>query len=136
MGDMGVTAIDHVSVLITDLGCSRRFYRDVLGLTEIAKPKTFDFRALWFDLGGQQLHLLLKPQPDAVSPRHFALRVADIHAAREHCRRHGVATDETTPIPHCDRFFVHDPDRNRIEVIQWLRPYDPASSGAPQLDGE
>ena len=41
----------------------------------------------------------------------------------------------TTPIPHCDRFFVADPDLNRIEIIQWLRSYDPSVSGAATLDG-
>src|SRR3954464_12091718 len=117
---LDVTQIDHVSVLITNVERSRRFYKDVLGLKEIAKPKTFDFVALWFDLGNQQLHLLLKPQPDTVSPRHFALRVRDVNAAREHFRRHGVPIAETTQIPACDRFFVSDPDSNRIEVIQWL----------------
>ena len=103
---------------------SRRFYRDVLGLREIAKPKTFDFRVLWFDLGNQQLHLLLKPQPDTISPRHFALRVADAQAARAYFHEHGLATEETTPIPGADRFFIYDPDNNRIEIIQWLRPYE------------
>src|SRR4051794_15202879 len=73
MSGLHVTQIDPVSVLIPNRARSRRFYRDVLGLKEIAKPKTFDFSVLWFDLGGQQLHLLLKPRPDAVSPRHFAL---------------------------------------------------------------
>src|SRR5262245_39687807 len=72
------THLDHCSVLITDVARSRRFYREVLGLREIARPKTFDFVALWFDLNGQHLHLLLKPQPDTISPRHFALRVADV----------------------------------------------------------
>src|SRR5262249_54273815 len=83
---------------------------DVLGLREIAKPRTFDFSVLWFQLGNQQLHLLVRPHPDAVSPRHFALRVADARAARAHFKRHGVATEEPTPIPHCDRFSVADPD--------------------------
>ena len=127
--------IDHVSVIITDLERSRHFYRDVLGLKEIAKPRTFDFVVLWFELGNQQLHLLLKPHPDAVSPRHFALRVLDAQSARAHFRGHGIATEETTPIPHCDRFFVADPDRNRVEIIQWLEPYDPAKSGATRLEG-
>jgi catechol 2,3-dioxygenase-like lactoylglutathione lyase family enzyme len=134
MSSLQVTQIDHVSVLVTDPARSRSFYRDVLGLREIAKPKTFDFRVLWFDLGNQQLHLLLKPQPDTLSPRHFALRVADAGRARAHFHGHGVPIQETTPIPHCDRFFVHDPDGNRIEIIQWLVPYDPAVSGAAQLD--
>jgi catechol 2,3-dioxygenase-like lactoylglutathione lyase family enzyme len=132
---LGVTAIDHCSVLITDLANARAFYVGVLGLREIPKPKTFDFVALWFDLGGgQTLHLLQKSHPDTRSPRHFALRVPDIHAAREHFRTHGIAMQETGPIPHCDRFFVFDPDGNRIEIIQWIEPYNPAESGAARLD--
>ena len=76
----------------------------------------------------QHLHLLRKPQPDPRSPRHFALRVADVVAARAWFRGHGIPPEETTPIPGADRFFIHDPDGNRIEIIQWLRPYDPAEN--------
>jgi glyoxylase I family protein len=102
-------------------------------LKEIARPRTFDFTVLWFDLGNQHLHLLLKERPDTLSPRHFALRVPDVPAARAYFRRHGVAIQETTPIPGADRFFIADPDGNRIEIIQWLEPYDPAVSGAAEL---
>jgi glyoxylase I family protein len=135
MSALHVTQIDHVSVLITDVERSRRFYRDLLGLREIAKPRTFDFVVLWFDLGNQQLHLLRKDQPDTRSPRHFALRVADAVAARTYFRQHDIAMQETTPIPGADRFFIFDPDGNRIEIIQWHEPYDPAASGAAKLDG-
>jgi catechol 2,3-dioxygenase-like lactoylglutathione lyase family enzyme len=121
-----ITHLDHCSVLITDVERSRRFYRDVLGLKEIAKPRTFDFVVVWFEVGGQQLHLLLRDRPDTVSPRHFALRVTDCAAARSHFRSLGIPTEEAVPIPGADRFFLSDPDGNRIEVIQWLRPYDPA----------
>ena len=124
-----VSQIDHCSVLITEVDRSRTFYRDILGLKEIARPRTFDFIVLWFDLGNQHLHLLLKDIPDTMSPRHFALRVTDCAAARQHCHDHGVDIHETTPIPFCDRFFIHDPDGNRIEIIQWLKPYDPVDSG-------
>lgn len=130
-----VTHIDHVAVVITDVARSRTFYTGVLGLKEIPKPKTFNFVALWYDLGGgHTLHLLLKDQPDPLSPRHFCLRVTDAQAARRHFAEHGVPTQETTLIPGADRFFVSDPDGNRIEVLQWLRPYDPAASGAAALD--
>jgi catechol 2,3-dioxygenase-like lactoylglutathione lyase family enzyme len=134
MSGLQVTQIDHVSVLITDVERSRRFYRDLLGLKEIAKPRTFDFVVVWFDLGNQQLHLLRKDQPDTRSPRHFALRVKDAAAARTYFREQGIRCDETTPIPGADRFFIADPDGNRVEVIQWLEPYDPAASGAAELD--
>ena len=135
MSALGVTHIDHVSVLVTDVGRSRAFYAGVLGLREIPKPKEFDFVALWFDLGGgQTLHLLRKPQPDTRSPRHFALAVPDAGAAREHFRGHGVPTEETTVIQGCDRFFVYDPDGNRVEIIHWLMSYDPTTCGAAALD--
>lgn len=131
---LAITQIDHCSVIITDVQRSRRFYGDLLGLKEIAKPRTFDFVVLWFDLGNQQLHLLRKEQADSISPRHFALRVADIHAARRYFTEHRIPMQETTPIPGADRFFIFDPDGNRIEIIQWLQPYDPAVSGARELD--
>ena len=134
MMPLEVTKIDHVSVLITDVERSRRFYCDLLGLKEIAKPRTFTFVALWFELGDQQLHLLQKERPDTRSPRHFALRVKDVQAARRFVRERGVTPEETTVIPGCGRFFVYDPDGNRIEIIQWLEPYDPAVSGASNFD--
>ena len=127
--------LDHVSVIVTDLAAAREFYGRILGLREMAKPKTFDFVALWFELdAGQTLHLLQKPAADTRSPRHFALRVADAGAAREHFRNEGIAIQETGPIPGCDRFFIADPDGNRIELIRWIEPYDPIASGAERLD--
>jgi catechol 2,3-dioxygenase-like lactoylglutathione lyase family enzyme len=98
MSGLTVTHIGHVSVLITDLARARAFYSGVLGLREITKPRTFDFVALWFDLGGgHTLHLLQKPRPDVPSPRHFCLRVADIRTARDHFARHGVSTTARVP---------------------------------------
>lgn len=135
MAGFTVTQLDHVSVLITDVARSRRFYGDLLGLREIARPKTFDFIVVWYDLGNQHLHLLLKDRPDTDSPRHFALRVADSSAARAWFTSQGLAVQETTPIPGADRFFIRDPDGNRIEIIQWQRPYDPATDGIPAAPG-
>jgi catechol 2,3-dioxygenase-like lactoylglutathione lyase family enzyme len=123
MANLHVKQIDHVSVIITDVERSRRFYGGLLRLPEIHKPRTFDFVVIWFDLGNQHLHLLLKDRADSRSPRHFALRVADAAEARSYFQEHSIATEETTPIPGADRFFIHDPDGNRIEIIQWLRPY-------------
>ena len=67
--------LDHCSVIITDVERSRQFYGGLLGLREINKPRTFDFVVLWYVLGNDTLHLLLKDKPETRSPRHFALRV-------------------------------------------------------------
>ncbi len=125
MSDLHVTQLDHVSVIITDVERSRRFYSDVLRLKEIPKPRSFDFVVLWFDLGHMHVHLLLKDAPDVISPRHFALRVEDAAKARLYFQKCGVATAETTKIDGADRFFIADPDGNRIEIIQWLKGYGP-----------
>jgi catechol 2,3-dioxygenase-like lactoylglutathione lyase family enzyme len=127
-----IIKIDHCSILVTDVQRSRHFYRNILGLREIHKPRTFDFVAVWFDLGDQHIHLLQKDKPDSISPRHFALRVPDARKARDHFQAHGVAIQEATTIPGADRFFIADPDGNRIEIIQWLRPYDPEENAPAQ----
>jgi len=124
-----VTHIDHCSVIITDEAASRRFYGEQLGLLEIPAPKSFDFVALWYDLGGTYLHLLMKPERDTISPRHFCLHVSDIAAARAHVTTQGIRIDETVKIPRADRFFIRDPDGNRIEVLRWESKYDPERDG-------
>jgi catechol 2,3-dioxygenase-like lactoylglutathione lyase family enzyme len=124
-----VTHIDHCSVIITAVATSRRFYGEQLGLSEIPAPKTFDFVALWYDLGGTYLHLLLKPERDTISPRHVCLHVSDIAAARAHVAAQGIRIDETVKIPGANRFFIRDPDGNRIEVLQWESKYDPERDG-------
>src|SRR5438067_13897797 len=120
-----VTHIDHCSVLVTDVAASRHFYGELLGLREIPAPKTFDFVALWYDLGGTYLHLLLKPERDTASPRHFCLHVADIAAARAHVATQGIQIDETVKLPGADRFFIRDPAGDRIALLQRASNCDP-----------
>ena len=124
-----VTHIDHCSVIVTDVTASRHFYGELLGLREIPAPRTFDFVALWYDLGGTYLHLLVKPEQDTISPRHFCLHVSDIAAARAHITAKGIRIDETVKISGADRFFIRDPDGNRIEVLHWESKYNADRDG-------
>jgi catechol 2,3-dioxygenase-like lactoylglutathione lyase family enzyme len=123
---MKLSGLHHCSILVTDMARARRFYRDVLGLREIVIPSTFPGAGLnvhWFELGDEQIHLIPTPQPDAISQRHFAMHVSDAKAAREELRAKGVEVAETVVIPGADRFFVRDPDGNRIELIEWKEAY-------------
>ena len=129
MAGLTVSQIDHCSVIVTDVARSREFYSRVLGLREIPAPKEFDFVAIWYDLGGSYLHLLVKPQPDTISPRHFCLLTPDAKAARAHLTGLGVPIEETVKIAAADRFFVRDPDGNRVEILQWVRRDDPEKDG-------
>ena len=110
--------IEHVAIIVTDLDRSMSFYGEVLGLREVPRPQTFDFPGAWYQIGQTYLHLLGKPEPDNASQRHFCLWVADLRSAAQHLQSRGQTIQWHTKhkIPNVDRFFVYDPDGNRIEV--------------------
>lgn len=119
---MHLTGIHHHSVPVQDMERAVAFYRDVLGLTEIAIPSTFPAAGLhvrWFQIGTQQIHLMPAKEREPPSPRHIALAVENAQAARTFLQGRGIQVDEATPIPGADRFFIADPDGNRIELIEW-----------------
>jgi catechol 2,3-dioxygenase-like lactoylglutathione lyase family enzyme len=123
---MKISGIHHCSIKVADMERATRFYREVLGLQEVEIPSTFPpagIHVRWFVLGDEQIHLMPSDVPDQLSSRHFALHVEDARAAREHLKRQGVELQETTVIPGSDRFFIHDPDGNLIELIEWKEPY-------------
>jgi len=116
----GIAAIyiEHVAIIVTDLNRSRDFYAKVLGLTEVARPESFDFPGAWYQIGSTCLHLLAKPAKDSESPRHFCIRVKDVKAAAEHIESFDwpIRWEAKYKIIGIDRFFVYDPDGNRIEL--------------------
>ncbi len=119
---MKLNGFDHVTVVVTDPERAAAFYRDVLGLQEVAIPSTFPsagLRVRWLRTGNQYVHLYISPEADSKSPRHMALHVDDAQAARAYFSSKGIAVRETVAIPGADRFFIADPDGNRIELIQW-----------------
>jgi glyoxylase I family protein len=118
---MKLTGIHHSSIVVTDMARARRFYAEVLGLPEVERPANFVTPVIWFEVGDEQIHLIPNDHADDESPRHFALHVEDAHAAREHLRSLGIAIEETIPIAGADRFFIQDPDGNKVELIQWTR---------------
>ena len=116
--------LHHVSLTVTDLERSRRFYRDVLGLREIARP-AFDFPGAWFDLGNGQLHLIVHAQPRSLRGTtdidsrdgHVALRIDDYPGMAARLKSHGIAIiekpDNATP---WKQIHLTDPDGNGIEL--------------------
>jgi catechol 2,3-dioxygenase-like lactoylglutathione lyase family enzyme len=129
-----VTALHHVALPVSDLERSRRFYREVLGLSELERPAAFDFPGAWFSLGAGQLHLiqreggtLRRDKPVDSRDVHFALRVDDFDAMLARLRSAGyrddVPRDDPTwlkwnraPNAGFPQIFILDPDRHVIEI--------------------
>jgi glyoxylase I family protein len=131
---MQIEAIHHVSLTVTDLEHSRRFYRETLGLPEIQRPP-FNFPGAWFQAGAhQQLHLIVHTNSTFRTGKgldtrdsHFAVRVADYGATVEELRTKGYqdqdAPDEFHRMilqPHATagfpQIYILDPDRHIIEI--------------------
>jgi glyoxylase I family protein len=113
-----VERLDHVSIIVTDVGRALAFYTGVLGLKEIPRPKSFDFPGAWLQVGPEVIHLLGQPAPDPRGRRHFCLYVTDVRAAARHLEGRGlpVRWDTKYKIEGIDRFFTEDPDGNRVEI--------------------
>jgi catechol 2,3-dioxygenase-like lactoylglutathione lyase family enzyme len=112
--------LNHIQICIPVgmEGDARRFYTDVIGLTEIAKPKELIKNGgLWYQVAGIQLHIGTENEMNK-SKRHPAFEVEDIQEARKHLEKHGVQIKEEAQLPDQKRFSFVDPFGNRIELLQ------------------
>lgn len=116
--------LHHVSLSVTDLQRAKAFYGEILCLKEIERPN-FDFPGAWYDIEGQQLHLILDSssqtirQDKSLSSRegHFALRVENYHETLNWLKKNGIETlEKPNSKSRFAQIFCADPDGNLIEL--------------------
>jgi hypothetical protein len=115
--------IDHVQ-LAAPPGSEaegRRFFGELLGLTELPKPGPLAARGgLWFQCGMQQIHIGSEPDFRPSKKAHAALRLRDersLRALEERLSAAGVTTRDDREIEDVARFFADDPWGNRLEFV-------------------
>jgi catechol 2,3-dioxygenase-like lactoylglutathione lyase family enzyme len=117
---MAALAIDHVQIAIPPGGEAegRRFFADLLGLEEMAKPASMAGRGgCWFQLGDTQIHLGAEADFRPARKAHVALRTSNLAALRRRLDEAGYETRDDVAVGGRARFFTHDPFGNRIEFI-------------------
>ena len=117
---MTVLGIDHVQLAYPPGGDAeaRRFYGDVLGLTEMPKPEDMRARGgMWFQAGPTQLHLGVEEGMRPSAKMHPALVVAGLADYRARLVAAGFEWKAATEIPGIERGHTRDPFGNRIELI-------------------
>ena len=130
---MEILELHHVSLPTADLERSKAFYRDVLGLQELARPD-FPFPGAWYRLGDRELHLIggepaTWPADAGPHPRrlHLAVRVASFAAALARLEAAGYREDKPAedprrlmiqrrPVTGYPQIYLVDPDRHLIEI--------------------
>ncbi len=120
-----ITALLHAGLLVSDLARAKAFYESVLGLAPYPNRPDLPYPGEWYDLGGgQQLHLMQLPNPDAGSmrpehggrDRHVALGVKDMAALKSCLDAAGVRY--TASKSGRAALFSHDPDMNTLEFVE------------------
>jgi catechol 2,3-dioxygenase-like lactoylglutathione lyase family enzyme len=118
---MLVERVDFVGFLTEDVQRAKRFYAEVLGL-EVEGEGEHDIE---FALGQVTLDVFDPSsigQPFTPSLAGFALRVADVDAARAELEAKGVVFDgDTIGTSVCKQAWFKDPDGN---VLMLHRRYD------------
>jgi catechol 2,3-dioxygenase-like lactoylglutathione lyase family enzyme len=120
MSELVFIAIDHVQLAMPrgEEEKARHFYRDLLGMTEIAKPPELEKRGgCWFQSGSVQVHLGVEENFRPSKKAHPALRCHDYDALTSRLRAAGVDLVEDAGIPGVKRCHVFDAFGNRIELI-------------------
>ena len=118
-----VERTDFVSVPVTDLERSTRFYADALGLPQVGQGAWPEFQ-----LGENVSLYLIDPTNigqrfEAPHTSAIALRVADVHEAKRDLEAKGVSFDGDvfdTGVCHMAQFA--DPDGNRLMLHRRYAP--------------
>jgi catechol 2,3-dioxygenase-like lactoylglutathione lyase family enzyme len=118
-GDV-IVGLDHVQIAIPAGGEDevRRFYSELLGLTEVPKPAALAVHGgCWLVGPGVALHFGVETPFQPSRKAHVALLVEDVDALRARLDAAGVTTrDDPTPIG-VRRFYADDPFGNRLELV-------------------
>jgi catechol 2,3-dioxygenase-like lactoylglutathione lyase family enzyme len=124
---MSVRGLQHVQVnvpLITE-DETRRFYKHLVGLEEMKRPKSLadaGRHGVWFRCGKQEFHVFFNPNATfdaSASSQHPALLVDDLDDLRARLVDAGYEIEEAIPIEGRERFFTRDPGGNRIEFLSY-----------------
>ncbi|MGH3112829.1 MAG: VOC family protein, partial [Gaiellaceae bacterium] len=118
-----LAGLDHVQVAAPP-GCeqeARRFYGELLGLDEVAKPASLAAAGgVWFACGAQGLHVGVAEDCAPATKAHPGLRVtnsAALDELAERLRAAGAPVERDDRLPGHRRFYTRDPWGNRVELL-------------------
>lgn len=117
---MGVVRLDHVQLAYPPGrdDDARRFYGEVMGFSEVAKPAPMAVRGgMWFQAGPIGIHLGVEPEFRPSAKAHPALVVDDLDELVARVVAAGCPWKPTDELPGVRRGHVTDPFGNRIELI-------------------
>jgi len=98
---------------------ARKFFIDVLGMAEIAKPPALASRGgAWFRAGNVELHLGVEDEFRAARKAHPGIVVTELDTLVDRLAAAGQPVQWDAEFPGYRRIYAHDPFGNRLEFLQ------------------
>ncbi|MEK3952057.1 MULTISPECIES: VOC family protein [unclassified Psychrobacillus] len=116
-------SIDHVQLAAPkdSESIARKFYREILGFTEVEKPALLKKRGgVWFGFGSYQIHIGIEEPFAPAKKAHPAFQVKNLDALKAHLAECDVNFIVDVDLPGANRIYIHDPFGNRIEILEWI----------------
>ena len=122
---MQIKALGHVVLKVRNLERSLAFYRDILGMKEVARLRNtmvfFSFGSNHHDLALLQIgDMASSPVADGVGLYHVAFKIGDsldeLRALKQHLDQHKVPILGTSDHAVSQSFYIQDPDGIEIEL--------------------
>ena len=123
-------AIDHITIIVSDIEKTKEFYVNKLGMQHVARPD-FDFPGIWFQAGSTQVHATVE-SPEAgkaglgnrensvvARGHHFAFTVSDCFSEAEKLKNLGIEVlhgPKQRPDGAVQVYFA-DPDGHIVELV-------------------
>jgi catechol 2,3-dioxygenase-like lactoylglutathione lyase family enzyme len=116
-----INCLMHTGLIISKLERSRAFYEGLLGFKPNLNRPNFGFEGVWYDIGANQVHLMVVPNPytEVVHPEHggrdnhIAFSVDDVEQVRAELEKAGIPYSMSKSGRAA--LFCRDPDGNALE---------------------
>jgi len=133
-----ISDLNHVNIVVKDVEASKRFYCDVLGMTDVPRHPSFTFPGAWLRSGRAEIHLIQadiathapgdlsyevagKTDKDMAFSRHFSLVIDDTDALVQQLTSHNVAIifGPVERLGGLVQTYCYDLDGHLIEFTQF-----------------
>jgi catechol 2,3-dioxygenase-like lactoylglutathione lyase family enzyme len=121
--------IDHITLVVTDLERSAKFYTEVLGMKAVERPN-FGFPGRWFQAGSTHIHMNVEGEEAGKAGLvfqgatrltrgfHYAFRVEDCDRAADRLAELGIplAAGPYSRPDGARQLYIRDPDGHLVEI--------------------
>ncbi len=119
--EFALVGLHHTQLAIPPGGeeLARRYYGEILGMTELEKPPVLAARGgCWFRGGGLELHLGVEKDFRPAAKAHPGILVENLNALAKRLESSSCEVQWDPHFPGHRRFYSHDLHGNRVELLE------------------